>query len=708
MHDLKLAFVLSALFLACGYGVRSAPAVPLAPVPEYLSPPLAPRLFFDIPTAQAFAEGKGQRLVLKNHAITVELRVDAEQRTRITSLRTEQGRELLAGPSGPFSIASGDGKLVRDGSAFKLSGLHIWLHNSDAEIELQMKVPEPVTWRLRLYRDKPYLEQRFEIPNGWRVEDRALSLTLATSPALKPVMPVNTLKIGFKKGASKAQARNRFEFVEKCEHLVYDAQNHAGLAAFVAGPGGEEQFTVGNAVLSDHATPTLGDNDPLGKMLLFPFDGPVEKGFQALRRYIAEDYACQGDMYAQYAWNQFWLWQGKYPDWGYQDCTAARLLDILPHLQAMGLESFHIDAGWEKGMSGTPRPKPEDWDFDPVRFPEGFAPIQKYLREHSMAYVTHLFTAAINSPDVIRRIVDETDMDKVFLDANANESTLATMRQARTKFPDLEVFCHSMNDARRAGSYWKWGNIHYLSDFNQVYFGEGTWAGAIKDLPPELTKARFIDLFTRTASYQATWVWPYKCIVPPHGGFTFGGMEWYIPEMTMTEVSSLVLTSIAAKHMYEWGDDPRVEKPEAVNFFLDWTACWKTIRPFLQEYQHVLPPPDGIHPDGIAHVKNGQGFIFLFNPGEKEQKVALKDVLWSPELELDPRKPAELTDWNEPLNPRKLKPVDLTAPKGDISIKPRSYRVIGVNVDFDATKVEVNRQRSFMQWPPPSKPEGSK
>jgi len=69
-------------------------------------------------------------------------------------------------------------------------------------------------------------------------------------------------------------------------------------------------------------------------------------------------------------------------------------------------------------------------------------------------------------------------------------------------------------------------------------------------------------------------------------------------------------------------------------------------------------------------------------------------------LEMDPRKPVELTDWSKPLEPEKLITVDLMKPKGEVSLEPQGYRVIGVNLNLPATKAEVLRQRSLIYWPP--------
>ena len=229
---------------ASSYGQPPAEATDDKAVPEFLVAPKPPRESYEPPSIRSTLGPQGESIVLTNSAMKLELRVDTSRRVQVTSLRTESGSELLAKPADCFSIANGDGTSFKDGSAFRLNSWHMWLHNSYAEVELGLAAPEPVTWRLRLYRQKPYLEQRFELPVGWREGNRALVEVLPTAPHLRPVMPVNVMKRGFKNGAANVPGRNRFEFVDSCEHLVYDPDARRGLAAFVAGVGGEERMAA--------------------------------------------------------------------------------------------------------------------------------------------------------------------------------------------------------------------------------------------------------------------------------------------------------------------------------------------------------------------------------------------------------------------------------------------------------------------------------
>ncbi|HNT34089.1 MAG TPA: hypothetical protein PKH07_03735, partial [bacterium] len=464
----------------------------------------------------------------------------------------------------------------------------------------------------------------------------------------------------------------------------------SGVAAFVAGIGGEERIQQGRMTLLDHVVAPFDGTEPIARYLLWPFDGPVEIGFLRLRRFIGTEYSCQRDKYSTFSWNQFWLWQGGIEPAKSEVVTAERLCEILPRIKAIGCEEFHLDAGWEI--------TPGDWRFDPVRFPEGFEPIRRLLREKGMRYHTWMNTAASEDPAVITSLVEETDMCKLFQDRTVDEKAVAAMREVRKRYPDLETFVH--HSTSRSKCYW-WGNLHFLSDLNQIYFGEGefwAWSNILPEKPEGDANTRFFsrhslragDLVTRSAAYQVHWAWPYMCIVPPHCGWA-----WF-EDRDLSELASRMFTTIAARADYQWGEDPRMLRPEVLNFFLEWTAFFKTAKPYLSQYQHVLAPPDGIHPDGAAHLLDGRGFIVLCNPSQSRASVSLKDLLWEPELELHPKEPVHLTDWTAPLAPVNLQKVNLLKPKGSIVMQPLSYRVLGVNVDKDSVLGEVRRQRAAL------------
>jgi len=664
------------------------------PVPESRSIPTAPKRSWGIPRIRSSESAGKETIELSSDAMAVTLTIDEKRHARITGIRTGAGRELLAAPVAGLAIVDEKGAVVKDGADFEVGSWMPIRHSLYSEIEVRMSAPEAMTWRVRLYRDKPYLEQRFEAPGEWRTRGRAVAQVIPADDALRPVMPNNVFGKGFAGGRPKIDGRHRFEFVGQSDHLSYDPQRRCGLAVFAAGIGGEERVRQGTIAMLDHVVAPMDESEPIARFILWPFDGPVENGFLRLRRFVGEEYSCQAGKHQSFSWNQFWLWQGGIEPARSEVVTSRKLLDILPHVAAIGCEEFHLDAGWEK--------TPGDWQFDEKRFPEGFEPLRKFLREKGMRYHTWMNTGATDDPALISGLIEKTDMVKLFQDRTVDEKSVAAMREVRKRYPDFETFVH--HSTSRSGCYW-WGNIHLLSDFNQVYFGEGefwAWSNVLPEKPEGNVNKRFFsrhslragDLVTRSASYQVNWAWPYMTIVPPHCGWA-----WF-EDRDLSELASRMFTTIAARSDYQWGEDPRMLRPEVLSFFMDWTAFFKAARPYLQEYQHVLPIPDGIHPDGAAHMVDGRGFVVLCNPGPVKASVALKELLWEPELELDPRASVELTDWTNPLAPVRLAKTLVAEPKESVALKPLSYLVLGLNVDLDATLAEVRKQRTRLQWPP--------
>lgn len=663
------------------------------PVPDPRTPPEAPRREYGVPGVRAGSGIAGETVVLSNDVARVELLIDRGKRARMVSLRTGAGSELLAEPASPLVLIDERGSTVKDG---KLLVAESWIprqHTSFAEVEVRLSAPEPVLWRLRLYRDKPYLEQRFTVPDDWRQAGRTLAQVLVTPDSLKPVMPNNVFGRGFSEGRPNLSGRHRFEYVAQSDHLCYDHERRAGLAGFVAGVGGEERVRAGQFAMLDYVTQVLGSGEPTGRFILWPFDGAPERGFLGIRRFVSDEYSAQGDKHQTFSWNQFWLWQGGIQPASSEVVTADRLLDILPHIAGIGCEEFHLDAGWEV--------RPGDWRFDPKRFPNGFEPLRRFLREHGMRYHTWMNTGHSEDPAVVAALIEQTDLCKLFHDRTVDEKTIAALRQVRDRYPGFETFAH--HSTSRSACYW-WGNIHYLSDINQIYFGEGefwAWSNVLPEKPEGDINRRFFskhslragDLVTRSAAYQVHWAWPFRCVVPPHCGWA-----WF-EDRSLDELASRMFTTIAARADYQWGEDPRMLRPEALKFFLDWTAFFRAARPYLREYQHVLGVPDGVHPDGAAHLVDGSGFVVLCNPSEKQASVDLKELLWEPELELDPSRPVHLSDWTRPLAPTQLQTVGLMKPSGELKMDPLSYRVIGINVDGESMLANVRRERAKLHGP---------
>ncbi len=86
--------------------------------------------------------------------------------------------------------------------------------------------------------------------------------------------------------------------------------------------------------------------------------------------------------------------------------------------------------------------------------------------------------------------------------------------------------------------------------------------------------------------------------------------------------------------------------------------------------------PDGQHIDGEGHIIDNKGFIVLFNPADKVQKIALP--LGESELELSGE--ITLSDWTELDAPMDMGRVEV-GDQIDLELQPLSFRIIGVNVE---------------------------
>ena len=192
----------------------------------------------------------------------------------MVSLRTQNGPELLKSPAACFTVLDSQGGVLKDGAPFQVESWRPSYCSSYSEIEVALKAPERVVWRLRLYIDKPYLEQRFEMPDAWRAAGNSVRQVLDLQPSLKPVMPNRVFLKGFSNGRPNLKDRARFEFVQQSDHLTYDPTAAAGLATFVAGIGGEEIIVHDSLSMVDHVTTALGPSEPIARFILWPFAGP--------------------------------------------------------------------------------------------------------------------------------------------------------------------------------------------------------------------------------------------------------------------------------------------------------------------------------------------------------------------------------------------------------------------------------------------------
>jgi hypothetical protein len=677
------------------------------PVPRVLmNPSDIPRLQGDasLPRVVSSSEKPGHELIrVSNDAVTFVVGINAEKVARIISLKSGlTGVEFLAAPSAVFYL-SGEGRVSSD--SYRVVQWRGMQYADYAELivdfrsDTSTRAPASVRWRTRLYRSHSRIEQWFEADKS----DLLIGQELTTKTSLRPVMPANLFGRGFSNGKPNLADRRRFEYTAVSEHLCYDQESRAGLWGFVGEIGGQERIAPGAFAMIQNPSFRTRRSGRSGPFILQAFAGPVEIGFCQLRDFIQYHYSIQKDSPSPFEWNQFWLWQAGPTRVPRTVVTEKRLMDVLPRIVAMGLEEFHLDDGWPQGDG--------DWQIDRVRFPGGWDALREYTRAHGLGF--HLWTndGRTDSAEFTLDLIGKTGINRLFMDRRVSEDTIAALEKVRVVYPGFSVNAH--NSTSRS-AYWSWGNIHFLSDFNQIYFGEGqfwAWSNIWPEanvepkqdpLFPQLAEAeRFFskhdmyagDLITRAAAYQAHWVWPFNGVIPPHNGWS-----WF-EKRPVEQLRDRLLTYLACKFKYEWGFDPRRLTPEAINLHMDCTAWFKVNRDYLAVYQHVLDPPDGANVDAAGHLVGQSGYVFLFNPSDHEQQVDWKQILWEPELQLHGDS-VTLSDWTAMTSFKPLPTQNLAEPSGHLGLGPREIKVLGINLPCEEVLQRVRTERSRLSARP--------
>ncbi len=589
------------------------PSATGTPLPSHLTNPRQIRRFpadLGIPKITS----SGQSITLSNAALSLCVTIDAGRAT-ITSLRDNlTGEELLSAASQVFYLSD-----KRSSDDFQVARWDAYQYPDYAEQVVQFKGEPAITWRARLSRTRPQLEQDFEAQLG----DTVIGQVLSVRQSLRPVMPANLFARGFTDGRPNIPDRRRFEVTTESDHLCYDPQTETGIWGFVAEIGGQERIAEGQFALIQNPSFRTRRSGRSGPFVIQTFHGPVEIGFLDLRRFIQTRYSVQGDTPSLYEWNQFWLWQGGPTPVDKRVVTQERLFDVLPRQVKMGMEEFHLDAGWQG----------DGWQLDPDRFPGGWAKLRDFNRANGLAFHLWMNDGTTDSAEFLLDLIEKSNLGRLFMDRKVTETTIEAVEKVRARHPGFSTSCH--NSTSRS-AWWPWGNIHFLCDVNQVYFGEGqfwAWSNILPEatiepredpLFPQRTEAdRFFsrhdlyagDLITRAAAYQAEWAWPFNCISPPHNGWT-----WF-ENRPIEQLRDRIYTYLACRFNYQWGDDPAMLRPAALDLHNECTAWFKANRSYLTVYQHVLDAPDGKGIDGAGHLVDGRGFIFLFNPSDREQGV---------------------------------------------------------------------------------------
>jgi hypothetical protein len=210
-------------------------------------------------------------------------------------------------------------------------------------------------------------------------------------------------------------------------------------------------------------------------------------------------------------------------------------------------------------------------------------------------------------------------------------------------------------------------DIHWLSAADQVQLSD-------IDTPP----IGVSELVRRQQIYHASFLQPATTIWGDWYGLGYRrnwdeGLGLPLNRLEYAEMSQLGNGTTQAGGSYALPYAP----PELTEFVAKMFAFRKHFSDYFNQYQHILGFPDGYNLEGEAHLKNGKGFILLYNPGQEEQTINLP--LDEPELELTPGQYYELTDWSELTASI---PLGATQP-GDympVSIPAQGWKVIGLDI----------------------------
>lgn len=649
------------------------------------------------------SKGKDEVITLSNSAIALQVSI-ADDHATITGLKNNLTKdELLASPSQIFHLSgeeqhSSDNYKVARWDAFQTP------EYADLIVEFTSDSANPteIEWRARLYRNRPQLEQSFEAQAG----DATFGQILNIKQSILPIMPANLFGRGFSNGKPNIPDRHRFETVAESDHLCYDQKTQTGIWGFVAEIGGQERIANGKFALIQNPSFRTRRSNQIGPFIIQPFQGPVEIGFMELRQYIQNHYSVQANTPSLYEWNQFWLWQGGPVQVPTTVVTQQRLFDVLPQQVKMGLEEFHLDMGWEDESWR----QDNNWHLATDQFPGGWTALKDFNRANGLAFHLWMTGSATDSADGLLDLIEKSNIYRLFMDRKVSETTVEAVEKVRAKYPGFSTSCH--NSTSRS-VYWPWGNIHFLSDYNQIYFGEGqfwAWSNILpeakiepKDDPlyPQRTEAeRFFsrhdiyagDLITRAAAYQAHWAWPFNCISPPHNAWT-----WF-EKRPIGQLRDRIFTYLASRFNYQWGFDPLMLSQQALDLHMNCTAWFKANRNYLTVYQHVLDAPDGYGIDAAGHLVDGRGFVFLFNPSDKDQSVTWQEILWEPELELQGES-VRISDWTDMTSYKPLKTQKLAQSTGEIKIGSHDLKVVGINLDNEEVLTRVRAQRAIISYP---------
>jgi hypothetical protein len=374
---------------------------------------------------------------------------------------------------------------------------------------------------------------------------------------------------------------------------------------------------------------------PMGFIGLY--EGSLDDGANALHRFAERWLAPPASVPLPLVHYNTWTAVGM-------NIAEQNLLEHIRMAKDLGCELFHIDAGWH--------PKAGEWVPDPIRFPRGLAPIREAAHKAGLkfglwlAYTQASRELARQRPEwltapaplnwdppsyagltmcqayrparehmaaVLERVVSELQLDYLEHD----QSILQTCRR--------DFHGHSPN----AGTYEQTLAYYQLHEdllrrhFNLLLencMGGGNILdfGVLQRFHLFSLTDLYDPLGNRKAIYGATYPFPAR----------YG--EGYMKDVEGVSYHYQFRSFMMG--YWSLSADTTRWPPEKIAACKKDIAAYKRIRPILRagNVYHILPPPDGIHWDGLEYYDPtaGRGVVFLFRPdsADASQTVFLRGL----------------------------------------------------------------------------------
>jgi len=396
-----------------------------------------------------------------------------------------------------------------------------------------------------------------------------------------------------------------------------------------------------------------------GESLLIPpafvgcYAGDVEEGSYQLHRFIIEKLRPPMPP----GWPDPMLMCALYVDSRTPRANADYVLDNARLAHETGFETFMVDAMWF--------PQVGDWRWDPERYPEGCAPIERFLHQRGMGFA--LWCAWTNGgasddpaalsvrgphghPDWFTGDVPADWEPGLFWGASLCLGSDEARQWCEAKAPwlvsqyhldylkhdigPIVTACSRADHRHHYGtdvSYWSaLGYYRVMEELRQrrphAVLENCSGAGHIKDFGAiqrthyTATTDTLSNLPDRQSIYDSTYAMP-PLLLQAYTLTNAYGLEGDDPGPFLWRSAMMSAWQMAPVNSENWTAEQKLTARRATDVYKAW------IRPVLQDAKvhHILPRPDGLRWDGLFYFSPTlrRGTVYIFRP---DSEVAEMDV----------------------------------------------------------------------------------